>query len=533
MGGKGVCGTYARAAIRQALLCAVVLCLAAAGCGSDPPPANLCAKAEAATLVAATAAGDRPLYHFTPPAAWMNDPAGLSWLDGEYHLFYQRDPNEIFLGDTRWGHAVSPNLLQWTDLPDALTPDAILGVPFTGSAVVTQHKGSPLCPEGVDCLVLAFTHALGEDGAQKQSIAHSVDRGRTFVLHAGNPVLTLPESADFRDPMLRWHAPTAKWVMAVGSNNQVRFYNSADLLHWSLASVFALPAAAPQGAVECPSLFPLPGPQGQTHWVLKIDVNVGWLKAGHSRYWLGSFDGSVFTAVSPPEGLPFDGPDFYAAQVFMNTPGSRVVWLGWMSQWSYALFTPTVGYRGAQSLPRQLALASTPAGLRLTQQPVVEIAALQSTCALYDQENLTVAGETMLLAESGEAFLLTTSLQPGSAAEMGLLLLHGKAEATRVGYDASRGVLYLDRSQSGQSNFSADFGKRVETPVALSGGQLALQIYVDRTSVEVFAAGGLAVLSASVYPIELRHALSAFATGGHGALNDTKVHAISRSLRQP
>jgi fructan beta-fructosidase len=513
------------------LLELLVLGLALTGCDSDPTKATQCVPAESATLVAGTAVGDRPLYHFTPPVAWMNDPAGLSWLDGEYHLFYQRDPNEIFLGDTRWGHAVSPNLLHWTDLPDALTPDAILGVPFTGSAVVTQHKDSPVCPEGVDCLVVAFTHALGEDGGQKQSIAHSVDRGRTFVQHAGNPVLTLPGSADFRDPMLRWHAPTARWTMAVGAKNQVRFYTSPDLLDWSLASVFSLPATAPQGAVECPALFPLTGPEGQTHWVLKIDVNVGLLQAGYSRYWLGSFDGNTFATESSPEGLPFDGPDFYAAQVFMNTPGSRVVWLGWLSQWSYALVTPTAGYRGAQSLPRQLALASTPAGLRLTQQPVTELAELQSDCAVYERASLAVVEETTLLAESGEAFVLTTTLQPGSAAELGLLLLQGKTDVTRLGYDSSRGVLFLDRSQSGLTDFSADFGKRVETPVALSGGQLTLQIYVDRTSIEVFAAGGLAVLSASVYPKEQRHALAAFATGGHGTLMNTRVHTMARSVR--
>lgn len=473
----------------------------------------------------------RPLYHFTPPVAWMNDPAGLSFLAGEYHLFYQRDPNEVFLADVRWGHAVSPDLVHWSDLPDALAPDATLGVPFTGSAVVDHGNTSGLCGGEQDCLVALFTHANGAAGAQQQSVAVSTDRGRTFAAYDKNPVIGEIGEPDFRDPAVRWHAATSRWVMAVGAKDRVLFYTSPNLLVWTSSGEFGLPSGAPKGAVECPALFPLPAPDGDEVWVLALGVTPGLLQAAPTRYWIGSFDGEKFTAASRPEGLAFDGPDFYAAQVFANVPGGRTLWLGWMSQWSYAMMTPTDGYRGAQSVPRELSIVATPGGMRLAQKPVVELAALESACPRLEADALTVDGVLPLLTEAGDAFVLRASLAPSATGRLGFNLMAGVNEETTVGYDADTGVVFLDRTSSGDITFSPDFAGRYEVAIAPVAGRVALTIYVDRTSVEVFAGDGSAVITASIYPIEVAHGLSAFSEGGTGVLHAVEVRALERSIR--
>ncbi len=505
----------------------LVVLVVLTACSSPATPVDVCETISGDHT--APDPGTRPFYHFTPPSAWMNDPAGLVWLDGEYHLFYQRDPHEVFTSDVRWGHAVSPDLLHWQDLRDALTPDATLGMPFTGSAVVDAQNTSGLCAGNVNCLVAVFTHAFGALNSQKQSLAVSTDRGRTFQLDPHNPVLTA-ELSDFRDPFVRWHAPTSKWVMVVGTTGTALFYTSPDLNHWTPSSSFGL---ALQGwpAVECPNLLPLTAPDGSTHWLLKLDLNPGLLQSGASRYWLGQFDGATFTPETDKDGLRFDGPDFYAAQAFANVPDGRTLWLGWMSDWSYAMFTPTVGYRGQQSVPRQLGLIQTPDGWRLTQTPVAELATLESACPLVSENVVTVSQDVTLAAALGNAYVLRVDLEPPKGGEVGVRVLRGATEATSVGYDAVRGTLFVDRGLPAGTDLPESFAARLEVPVALVDGRLPVTVYVDRTSVEVFAAGGLAVLSVSVYPTELRHGLSAFALGGAGTLHDLTVHMLARAAR--
>lgn len=458
-----------------------------------------CGVAEPPICTAAPDSSARPLVHFTPPAHWMNDPAGPVYYQGQYHLFYQRDPHPFFVSDMRWGHAVSPDLLAWTDLPDALSPDPVLGVPYTGSAVVDDGT-SGLCDGG--CLVAVFTHAFGEDGAQKQSVATSTD-GQTFALYADNPVLRSPGPADFRDPKVRRYGEG--WRMVVGTMDGVLIYGSTDLRTWSAVGAFSDPAL--HGAWECPDLFPLTAPDGTERWVLKVDVNPGALQAGPSRAWVGAFDGDTFTPDGPPAA--FDGPDLYAAQTFSDTPDGAVVWMGWMSAWSYAMFTPTEGYRGAMSLPRALSLAEGPDGLQLVQTPIVP-----EGCALLDGP---AAADGALLDDPGPAYVITAHLS-GPAS---FTVLEGEAEQTVVGWQD--GALFVDRTASGDTAFHDAFPGRYEAPAP--GDALDLVVVVDRTSVEVF--GGGAALTAAVYPQEAAHGLS---VTGAVHVSDLSVRSLPRQI---
>ncbi len=481
------------------------------GCGAPGPD-------EAPICAADDAPAGRPVAHLTPPSGWMNDPAGLSYFKGEYHLFYQHDPSGLFTGDVRWGHAASPDLSRWEDRPEALGRDATLGVPFTGSAIVDDQQA--LCDD--DCLVAVFTHALGA-GGQQQSVATSSD-GDVFSLYEGNPVIPSIGEDDFRDPKVRWYAPTGRWVMVVGAMGRALFYDSPDLVSWRLTGSFG-PNAAPIGAWECPDLFPLTGPDGVERWVLKTDVAPGFLQAGPSRYWVGDFDGEQFTPETSGPGLRFDGPDLYAAQSFSGVPDGRSVWVGWMNAWSYAMTAPTDGWRGAQSAPRVLGLAASEDGWVLTQRP---IDALEPTCLTHDGD-VEVDGEAPILADAGVAYRLDVTLEPGDAEVVGLSLMVGTG-SVRVGWDAAAGAVFLDRTSVENADFHPQFASRTEAPVGLDGGRLALTILVDRTSVEVFAGDGRAVITATAYPDEGSRGLAAFSEGGAAALRGLRVGPLPAAL---
>lgn len=457
----------------------------------------------------------------------MNDPAGLVHHDGNYHLFYQRDPHDVFVADVRWGHAVSADLLHWEDRQEAIAADPVLGVPFTGSAVVDDS--GLLCAPGVACLVAVHTHAFGDDGQQKQSVSFSSDDGLTFASYTGNPVIGPISEADFRDPNVRWDAGRGRWRMTVGARDRVLFYASPDLVTWTLTGSFT-PTGAPSGVFECPDLLELPGADGVARWVLKVDVNPGLLQAGPSVYWVGSFDGSTFTPDTPGEGLRVDGPDFYAAQSFSDTAGADTVWLGWTSAWSYASATPTVGWRGGQSLPRSVEVRDTPDGPRLAQTPVgLDVAG--ATCSLVDEAELTLDGATPLRDDVGEAYVLRATLLPDDAAVVGFDVHAADGERTRLGYDRTKGVLFLDRTQSGDVDFAPGFAGRTEVHVELPPNGLDVVVIVDRNTVEVFAAEGLAVITASVYPKVAVHGLVAFAEGGVGRARGLRVRSLVRTVR--
>jgi len=439
----------------------------------------------------------RPHYHFTPPRNFLNDPNGLVFHAGEYHLFYQHNPCGDVWGHMSWGHAVSRDLLNWEHLPVALAEQDGVMV-FSGSAVVDWQNTSGLGAGGEPPLVALYTgHGPAE---QTQNLAYSNDRGRSWVRHPGNPVLAIG-SRDFRDPKVFWHAPTRRWVMVtvLAALREVRVDVSRDLLHWTHAGGFG-PGDPADGPWECPDLFALPveGEPERRRWVLKVDVQ----RADGARYFLGDFDGSRF--VADPEtsrDLRVDhGRDFYAAQSFSDLPDERRVWIGWMSHWDYANAVPTAPWRGQLSIPRELRLARTQAGLRLAQRPIAELARLRHPLLRVANADLAVVNRELAATQGGSALEIDVALAPRRASTCAIAVRSAGAERTVVGFDAARSEVFLDRTRSGVTGFSPAFAGIHRATVAPVQGAVALRIFVDACSVEVFAEGGRTVLSDLVFP---------------------------------
>lgn len=475
----------------------------------------------------------RPQYHFTPAVNWMNDPNGMVYYDGEYHLFYQYNPFGDRWGHMSWGHAVSPDLVHWEHLPVAI-PEADGVMAFSGSAVVDWNNTSGFGEGGEPPLVAIYT--AHQSGNQSQYIAYSTDRGRTFTVYDGNPVLDIG-LADFRDPKVFWHEEQERWVMVIALPDQykVSFYASPDLKEWTHLSDFG-PAAAVGGIWECPDIFELPvdGDPNNTRWVLIVNLNPGSIAGGSgSQYFVGDFDGTHFTAEAPAagstaEGMPIEealwadfGKDFYAAVSWSDVPASdgRRIWLGWMSNWQYANDIPTSPWRSAQSLPRALELRTTPEGIRLVQEPVEELQQLRGEpqrlgAREIPEGSMSLAGEGI----SGAAMEIIAEFELGDATEVGLKVRTGEGEETLIGIDAAAEELYLDRTHSGDVSFHDEFSGRHTAPHPVEDGRVRLHVFVDWSSVEVFARDGQVVITDQIFPSPESDGVELYAVGGPARL---------------
>ena len=315
----------------------------------------------------------RPAFHFTPKTGWMNDPNGMVYYEGEYHLFYQYYPDSTVWGPMHWGHAISRDLVSWEHLPIALYPDS-LGLIFSGSAVVDWKNTSGFGINGKPPLVAMFTHHLmrgekaGRHDFQYQSLAYSNDKGRTWTKYAGNPVIPNTNAIhDYRDTKVFWYAPDQKWVVVLAAGDHIMLYNSPNLKDWTYLSSFGKDLGAHGGVWECPDLFPLKV-QGTTQekWVLIQNMNPGGPNGGSAaQYFIGDFNGKSFILDAQLTGdLPLwldHGRDNYAGVTWSDVPAAdgRRLFIGWMSNWDYAQVVPTKSWRSAMTLPRQLVLAKT------------------------------------------------------------------------------------------------------------------------------------------------------------------------------
>ncbi|HET7293876.1 MAG TPA: glycoside hydrolase family 32 protein [Vicinamibacteria bacterium] len=482
--------------------------------------------ASAAVLLAALPAAapldhpHRPRFHFTPERNFMNDPNGLVYFEGEYHLFYQHNPFGDTWGHMSWGHAVSTDLVRWTHLPVALREEDGIMV-FSGSAVVDRRNTSGLCgAPGRACLVAIYTGH--REGRQTQNLAASLDRGRTWTKYAGNPVLDIG-SKDFRDPRVFWHEPARRWIMAVSlaEERKIRFYASDDLKRWTHLSDFG-PEGYTKGQWECPDLFELPveGDPSRTRWVLDVDVNPGAPLGGSAdQYFVGTFDGTTFRNDNPKDLVLWadHGKDFYATLSWSDLPASdpRRIWIGWMSNWQYANQDPTSPWRGMLTVPRALRLRSLPEGLRLVQEPVEELRSLRR--GSYSVPAVRIAG-LVPLELAGDALEIRAEFAPAAATAFGLTVRKGRDEGTRIGYDVRAGEVFVDRGRSGNVAFHPDFSGRHAAPLALEGGRVRLHVLVDRSSVEVFAGGGQAVITDRIYPSPASRSVELWAEGGAASL---------------
>ena len=478
----------------------------------------------------------RPQLHFSPPSAWMNDPNGLVYLDGEYHLFYQYYPDSTVWGPMHWGHAVSEDAVHWTHLPVALEPDS-LGYIFSGSAVYDRENRSGLGTAASPPLVALFTYhdAEGErdgrDDYQNQGLAFSTDRGRTWSKYAGNPVLPNTTGIrDFRDPKVYWDEPSEQWVMALAVKDHVSFYGSRNLLDWEHLSDFGAEAGSHAGVWECPDLFRLPVVDGgDDKYVLLLSINPGAPNGGSgTQYFVGDFDGKHFrldddfaAEVTNERGVWLDhGRDNYAGVTWSGEPGrpDDRLFIGWMSNWQYAQVVPTHPWRSAMTVARRLQLHDTPAGLRVYARPVAALDDLRS-----NPRDLT-GGEIALTAPSET--LLSLAMEEGDTTAVGFELSNGKGESYRFTYRPDEGRFDSDRSAAGTGDRYADFGTGMATGERIAKtGVLELRVILDRSSIEIFADEGATVFTELLYPTEPWTTLRV--RKGTGALTGARVFDLA------
>ncbi|MBV8570543.1 MAG: glycoside hydrolase family 32 protein [Acidobacteriaceae bacterium] len=452
----------------------------------------------------------RPQFHFSPRENWTNDPNGLVFFSGEYHLFFQYNPFGDEWGHMSWGHAVSRDLLHWDQRPVAIPEQDGIMI-FTGSTVVDARNSSGFCTKPEGCMVAVYTGHTPPEGSrpalQTQNLAFSNDRGRTWTKYPGNPVLNL-HMTDFRDPKVLWSEETGEWVMAVSLPNEhkVRFYTSPDLKHWTHTTDFG-PEGATGGQWECPELFQLPlEGSTETRWVLKVGLNPGGLQGGSGeQYFVGRFNGRRFVNDNPATlQLWTDyGKDCYCALTFNGLPRTQSpVMIGWMDNWQYAAKLPTRPWRGQMTFPRSLSLRKTADGIRLIQQPYQGIERLQQKRLEATSGSDLDAVNQALRAQplSGHSFRLRFEIQLGDAREAGVRMLANHGSFTLIGYDREAKKLFIDRRHSGVTGFSGDFPARIDAPLPLTADKLVLDVLVDRNSVEVFADNGRITCTMLVFP---------------------------------
>ncbi|KQS51490.1 MULTISPECIES: glycoside hydrolase family 32 protein [unclassified Sphingomonas] len=452
----------------------------------------LAAAAVLATPASAQRADPRPSYHFAPAKNWMNDPNGLVYYDGEYHMFYQYNPHGDRWGHMNWGHAVSRDLVHWQELPIAI-PETADVMAFSGSAVVDWNNTSGFGRDGNPPLIAIYTGHNPKAKLQSQYVAYSNDRGRTWTVHG--EVLSVG-SPEFRDPKVFWHAGTKRWVMVavMALENRAVIFTSPNLKQWTFASSFG-PAGGRGKNWECPDLFELPvdgGAVGEKRWVLGINLGDNAVGGGSGgQYFVGDFDGTRFT---PVQGWPGDaqwmdyGADFYAAVSWNDLPKDdpRRIWIGWANDWRYAEAIPTWPSRGLMTVPRQVTLRKSPEGYRILQAPVREVAALHG--ARQDFAATLRDSPTALPVQGGSADL-ELAINAGSSEQVAITLTDGEGYQTVVGVNPTVNEVFVDRTRSGP-HFHDGFAARHVAPVDLKTRRVKLRILADESILEVFINDG-------------------------------------------
>ncbi|RAK03951.1 levanase [Halanaerobium saccharolyticum] len=446
-------------------------------------------------------------YHFSPKKNWSNDPNGMVYYQGEYHLFYQYNPADVVWGPMHWGHAVSKDLIHWEHLPVALEPDAELGMIFSGSAVLDKNDTTGFFDGGEGLVAVYTTHLEREEGPlQQQAIAYSKDSGRSWIKYEGNPVIKNYGVKDFRDPKVFWHQKTEKWVMIVACYDRVRFYNSPDLKKWEYLSEFGSELGSHGGVWECPDLFKLPvekkngigaSNNEKEKWILQIGDQQGGEAGVSTQYFIGEFDGTRFKANEQKSHKVDFGQDLYALQSWSNMPDQRRVWLGWMNNIAYAEDIPTDGWKGMMSIPRELSLRKTEAGLRLIQKPVKELKQLRER--FYHQENVLLK-DNFSIPCNLQSYQLTVELEISDESNFNLALHKKDEQQSQLNYEGKTNTFTLDLSKTGLVNFNKNYLKQKKINRISSSNNLILDILVDQSSIEIFIDDGEISITDLVFP---------------------------------
>ena len=416
----------------------------------------------------------RPEYHHSPVYGWMNDPNGMFYKDGEWHLYFQYNPFGSLWENMTWGHSVSKDLVHWEALPNAIEADAI-GTIFSGSCVVDTRNSAGF---GKNAIIAYYTSAAE---AQTQSMAYSTDGGRTFTKYEKNPVIT-SDIPDFRDPKIFWHEPTQKWIVVLAAGQEMQFYSSPNLKEWTFESSFGREYGNHGGVWECPDMMQLPvRGTGQQKWMLVCNINPGGPFGGNAtQYFVGQFDGHKFTCESKPEVTKWMdyGKDHYATVSFSNAPENRHVVIAWMSNWQYANQVPTHQYRSSNSIPRDLDLFADGEETYCGVIPSKEMQALRGKKV----KKLSDVCELVIDIKNS----------------MELTLSNTNGEEVKMFYDAQKQTFSMDRTKSGDCSFSEAFPTVTTAPT--HGAMKQLRIFIDRCSIEAFAADGKMAMTNLVFP---------------------------------
>lgn len=476
----------------------------------------------------------RPGFHFSPPSHWMNDPNGLVYYDGEYHLFYQHHPHGNQWGPMHWGHAVSPDLIHWKHMPIALFPDEH-GAIFSGCCVVDWDNSSGLF-KGSHGLVAIFTHAdtcpkTGQP-RQRQSLAYSSDKGRSWHKYEGNPVLAEDDLIDFRDPKVFWHPQSERWVMVLVAGDHARFYGSKNLREWSLTGEFGKGEGSHDGVWECPDLFELPiDDSGRSKWVLIISIgdNPDCPEGSRTQYFIGEFDGNTFINDNTTDHILWldHGRDNYAGVTWSDIPerDGRRVMIGWMSNWKYANQTPTGDWRGAMTLPRALSLTSRDEGIVLTQMPVREVERLRKTSMSW--KDVTVMQDVPFTQQTNDGLLeIEADIDTRSGNEVHIKFKSSGQNETMIAYDPVSQRLSIDRSKSGLTDFHPEFACNHGVSLVPEDGKIKLHIWLDRNAVEVYGNEGLTVLTDQIFPDAPIENVWISTNSGQVVLNSLQIHTL-------
>ena len=504
----------------------------------------------------------RPSYHFTPLYGWMNDPNGMVYKDGEYHLYFQYNPYGSKWGNMHWGHAVSKDLVHWEHLDPAIARDPV-GHIFSGSSVIDKKNTAGF---GKDAIIAIYTNnSVNHD--EVQCIAYSNDNGRTFTKYEGNPVLTPFDGLkDFRDPKVFWYEKGKCWYMIVSADKEMRLYKSKNLKKWNYVSAFGKGIGQQPCQYECPDFFQLPvnGDKKKMKWVMTMNINPGcWFGGSATEYFVGDFDGKKFTCPDANEVKWLDwGKDHYATVTFSNT-GDRVLGITWMSNWQYANLTPFKQNRGANGLPRELKLYEKNGKYYISEDVAPEVYALRK-----DTKNVadaSVSDEKMLAGVAANmegAFEIEADVTPDANGIAGIEISNNKRERTMIYFDMKQGKVVMDRTESGLSdfgkqsvphdielawdkqlaaegkqparitnsiNYKNDFALATWAPLSLcEDGKKTyhVDIFVDKSSVELFVDGGRIAMTNLVFPVAPYENVKLYTQGGKAEFKNLKVISL-------
>jgi fructan beta-fructosidase len=491
----------------------------------------------------------RPQFHFSPARHWMNDPNGMFFYNGEYHLFFQYYPNGNTWGPMHWGHAISKNMVQWQQLPIALYPDT-LGFIFSGSAVVDWQNSSGLGSPTKPPIVALYTYhqmaaeKAGSNNYQYQGLAWSNDNGRTWKKHPNNPVLPNRTGInDFRDPKVSWHAASKQWIMTLAVKDHIQFWSSSNLINWQYESSFGQQWGAHGGVWECPDLIALKiAPTNITKYVLLVSINPGAPNGGSgTQYFIGDFDGKQFVPEASQQAqwengksLWLDyGRDNYAGVTWSDVPklDDRHLFLGWMSNWDYAQQVPTTVWRSAMTLPRTLSLHRTTTGMRLYNFPAKEIRMLRNakkqwpTTHFSTPVNLT-PGANISCHQS--EWIINLSLPDTNLTALYLQFSNTAGQTYRIGYNCRSQQFFSDRTKAGQHQFAENFANGLHVAnYTMDKKNMQWHFWMDASSIEFFADSGKISITDLLFPQAAFNHVTLHAVGGKAILQSATCYALN------